>query len=161
MNALTASIWFGLPISSPMSARLLEERLVERSRAGRLEQGLDATDGPRVLAGDLVGQGHGVARGRSETRVARPRATASSPDTIRPVNASSLATSSPTSRGRVCRPVMSGRIPQRISSTDSRASGATIRRSAPRAIWMPPPSATPCTAAMTGTGSSVHVYTAC
>ena len=55
---------------------------------------------------------------------------------------------------------MSGIRPHLISSTDSRASGATMRMSAPSAICSPPPSAFPDIAAMTGTGTSVHTYAA-
>ena len=51
---------------------------------------------------------------------------------------------------------MSGIRPHLISSTDIRASGATMRMSAPSAICRPPPSALPVTAAMTGTGSSAQ-----
>src|SRR4051794_34908811 len=102
-----------------------------------------------------------AACGSSATRVARPSSFASVPDTMRTVNASSLATSSPTSRGSICVPVMSGTRPQRISSTDNFASGATMRRSHPSASWMPAPTAAPCTAAIVAAGISVHTYTAC
>ena len=49
-------------------------------------------------------------------------------------------------------PAMSGMRPCLISMTDMRVSGATMRMSAPSAICRPPPKATPCTAAITGTG---------
>ena len=48
---------------------------------------------------------------------------------------------------------MSGISPHLTSITDSRASGAAIRMSAPSAICRPPPSTEPCSAAMTGIGS--------
>ena len=99
-------------------------------------------------------------RGSGSTLVARPSATASAPLTIRPEKVSSLATSRPTSSGSSWVPVMSGTRPQRISSTDIRASGATMRMSAPSAICRPPPRALPVTAAMTGTGTSVQTYAA-
>ena len=56
---------------------------------------------------------------------------------------------------------MSGIRPQRTSSTDIFTSGATMRMSAPSAIWNPPPSATPWTAAITGAGISCHTNAAC
>src|SRR5690242_9714364 len=99
-------------------------------------------------------------RGSGSVLVARPSATASSPLTTRPEKVSSLATSRPTSSGSSWLPVMSGIRPHLISSTDSRASGATMRMSAPSAICRPPPSALPVTAAMTGTGSSAQTYAA-
>ncbi len=99
-------------------------------------------------------------RGSGSTRVARPSATASWPLTMRPVKVSSLATSRPTSSGSSWVPVMSGTRPHLISSTDIRASGVTMRRSAPSATCSPPPRAFPVTAAMTGTGTSVHTYAA-
>ena len=58
-------------------------------------------------------------------------------------------------------PVMSGMRPHRASSTDSLASGATMRMSAPSAICSPPPSAAPWSAAITGTSSSCHTHAAC
>ncbi len=57
--------------------------------------------------------------------------------------------------------VISGLMPQRISRMDMRTSGATKRMSQPAASWIPAPKATPCTAAMTGTGSSRQPHTAC
>ena len=50
-------------------------------------------------------------------------------------------------------PAMSGMRPHLPSRTDQRASGEVNRKSAPRAIWRPPPRQLPPTAAMTGTGS--------
>ena len=55
---------------------------------------------------------------------------------------------------------MSGIRPHLTSITESRASGATMRRSAPRAICRPPPSALPWIAAITGTSSSAHTHAA-
>src|SRR5919106_766512 len=62
-------------------------------------------------------------RGVSLVRVTRPSRAASSPVTVRPVQASSLATSAPTSRGSVAVPVMSGESPHRISITESPPAG--------------------------------------
>ena len=56
---------------------------------------------------------------------------------------------------------MSGTRPQCTSRTDSCVSGWTMRMSAPRAICRPPPRAWPCTAAITGTGSSCHTQQTC
>ena len=55
---------------------------------------------------------------------------------------------------------MSGMRPHLTSITESRASGATMRRSAPSAICRPPPSALPWIAAITGTSSSAHTHAA-
>ena len=79
----------------------------------------------------------------------------------RAVNVSSLATSGPASRDKNSVPVMSGTRPQWTSRTDSWASGWTMRMSAPRAIWMPPPRAWPWTAAITGTGTSCQTQATC
>ena len=46
-----------------------------------------------------------------------------------------------------------------ISMTDSCAQEPTKRMSAPRQSWNPPPKATPCTAAITGTGISRQTLT--
>ena len=48
-----------------------------------------------------------------------------------------------------------------ISMTDSCAQEPTKRMSAPRQSWNPPPKATPCTAAITGTGISRQTLTSC
>ena len=95
-------------------------------------------------------------RGSGSDLVASPSATASVPLTTRPEKVSSLATSRPTSSGSSWLPVMSGIRPHLISSTDIRASGATMRMSAPSAICRPPPKATPWMAAITGWGRAVH-----
>ena len=56
---------------------------------------------------------------------------------------------------------MSGTNPQRISITAQRVSGWIIRISAPDMMFRPPPNATPCTAAITGTGSVRQPQAAC
>ena len=56
---------------------------------------------------------------------------------------------------------MSGTRPHLISRTAIRTSGVTKRMSAPRASWNPPPKATPCMAAITGTVCSRQTMTAC
>jgi hypothetical protein len=56
---------------------------------------------------------------------------------------------------------MSGMSPHLISITDSWASAAAIRMSAPSAICRPPPNTAPWSAAITGTGTSVHTHAAC
>ena len=50
--------------------------------------------------------------------------------------------------------LMSGISPWTISIAERRVSGAAIRMSAPSAICSPPPKQAPCSAAITGTGSS-------
>ncbi len=89
-------------------------------------------------------------------RVTTPSRAASVPSIRRAVNVSSLATSMPTSRGSARVMPMSGIRPQRDSITDSVASGAAIRMSAPSAICRPPPKQLPWTAAITGTGTSLQ-----
>ena len=56
---------------------------------------------------------------------------------------------------------MSGTSPQCTSRTESCVSGWTMRMSAPRAICSPPPKAWPCTAAITGAGTSCHTQATC
>ena len=56
---------------------------------------------------------------------------------------------------------MSGTNPQRISITAQRVSGWIIRISAPDMMFRPPPNATPCTAAITGTGRVRQPQAAC
>ena len=51
---------------------------------------------------------------------------------------------------------MSGTMPQRISMTEKRVPGAAMRISAPAMICSPPPNATPCTAAITGSWVALH-----
>jgi hypothetical protein len=97
-----------------------------------------------------------AARGSSATRVTSPSSEACSPEIRRAVKVNSLATSTPTSRGSARVIPMSGTSPQRASITDSVASGAAIRMSAPRAICRPPPKQLPWIAAITGTGTSPH-----
>jgi len=62
---------------------------------------------------------------------------------------------------RIGVPAMSGTRPHLISMIDIRASELRKRMSAPSESWKPPPKATPCTAAMTGTGSWRQPHTAC
>ncbi len=57
-------------------------------------------------------------------------------------------------------PATSGTRPQRISMIAIRVSGWTMRMSAAAMIWLPAPNATPCTAAITGTGISRQPHAA-
>ncbi len=68
--------------------------------------------------------------------------------------------SSRTRLARIGVPAISGTRPHLISMIDIRASGERNRMSAPSVSWKPPPKATPCTAAITGTGSSRQPHTA-
>ena len=65
----------------------------------------------RIACGDcaamVFARSRASASGSAATRVARPRRTASSPDTVRPVYMSSRATSGRTRRSSVCEALMS------------------------------------------------------
>eukprot|EP00965_Chrysotila_dentata_P005931 194695-Pleurochrysis_carterae.AAC.4 len=96
--------------------------------------------------------------GSSASRVTRPSFRASRASKTRPVMVSSIATSFGTSSGSVTLALMSGIRPHLASITENLQSCEETRRSAPRAIWKPPPRQTPCTDAMTGAGMSRHRY---
>lgn len=121
--------------------------------AARTASGLDAAISPANW--------RAAASGSAANRVARPSSRASSPVTIRPENSRSRITSLRTSWRSSTVPAMSGISPQTISRIESRASGATMRMSAPRANCIPPPSACPWIAAITGTGRSRHCRATC
>src|SRR5690606_20223357 len=158
---MVASTWLGEPMSDAIVSRSSASCSARGRVPERLRRRLPWRSASGLLPTSSRASSIAAAWGSSATRVARPRRTASSPLTMRPVKVSSLATSSPTSRTSVWVPVMSGIRPQRDSRTESLASGATTRMSAPSAICSPPPSAGPWTAAMTGTSSSCHTQAAC
>src|SRR4051794_21703585 len=141
--------------------------LLERDPPGQVDQPLDPPGGAAAVPGDLARQrgrlrervlgdpggqpqprglvaAHPPAgerapgRGSAAPGGAGPAGAASLPLPRRPVSASSLATSRPTSSGSTWVPVMSGTSPQCTSMTDSCASGCTSRMSAPSAICSPP-----------------------
>jgi PII-like signaling protein len=159
-SAATASAWFGRPMRAPISCCSAAKPVSKSTRPARSSSRLAARMASGLRPAMLRASSRAAWRGSGSTLVARPSATASSPRTTRPEKVSSLATSRPTSSGSSWLPVMSGTRPHLISSTDIRASGATMRMSAPSAICRPPPSALPVTAAMTGTGISVQTYAA-
>ena len=116
--AITASNWFGVPMTSAIARR----SSVNCSAAPSLARRLNRRFAPRTASGlrpaISAASSRASATGFSLSRVARPRAAASRPSKIRAVNVNSLATSGRTSRDRKSVPVMSGTNPQCASRTE-------------------------------------------
>jgi hypothetical protein len=86
------------------------------------------------------------------TRWTSPSRIASSADRSRPLNSRYLSPAGPMSRARASASAWPRVTPSRPIGTPKRASAAAIRTSHAAASSQPPPMASPCTIAITGTG---------
>ena len=86
------------------------------------------------------------------TRLTSPISAASFAEMMSAKSASSLARCMPTRRGRSHEPPKSMVSPRRAKISEKRACSEATMRSQPRARFMPAPTATPFTLAMTGLG---------
>ena len=158
---ITASIWLGEPISFCCSTDSASRPVLASVATASLSSRLAARISVRALVGDLARRPASAAARGSSTSLrheAQPQGLGAVEYAARVV---SLRTTSSRARWRMsCVPATIGhQAPLDFHHREARRSRNGVM-SAPSAIWKPP-NATPCTAAITGTGRSRHSQAHC